>query len=98
MLPGTGVTRFALEIDGTPKRIGIPDAVFAAMGNGASAGVPEPEAATEVVSPMGGVLIRFTVEEGAEVSKGDQVALLEVVVAFARQAIVGATRGVATTG
>ena len=40
VLPGTGVTRFALEIDGTPKRIGIPDAVFAAMGNGASAGVP----------------------------------------------------------
>ena len=77
VLPGTGVTRFALEIDGTPKRIGIPDAVFAAMGNGASAGVPEPAAATGVVSPMGGVLIRFTVEEGAEVSQGEQIALLE---------------------
>ena len=47
------------------------------MGNGASAGVPEPAAATGVVSPMGGVLIRFTVEEGAEVSQGEQIALLE---------------------
>lgn len=76
-MPGTGVTRFALEIDGTPKRIGIPDAVFAAMGSGASAGVPEEEKATGVKAPMGGVLIRFTVEEGAEIAMGDQIALLE---------------------
>ncbi len=77
-LPGTGVTRFTLEVDGSPKRIGVPDAVFSAMGSGnSSQSINHTEKATGIQAPMGGVLIRYTVEPGAVVQSGDQIALLE---------------------
>ncbi|MDO4917250.1 MAG: biotin carboxylase N-terminal domain-containing protein [Rothia sp. (in: high G+C Gram-positive bacteria)] len=77
-MPGTGMTRFTLEIDGTPKRVGIPDAVFGSMGSGAGvAEQGEDDAPSDVTAPMGGVLIRYTVEAGAEVEEGAQIALLE---------------------
>ncbi|HJD51599.1 MAG TPA: ATP-grasp domain-containing protein [Candidatus Rothia avistercoris] len=79
--PGTGVTRFTLEIDGTPHRVGLPDSVFASLGSGADAATPASgqgqAGAGQVLAPMGGALLKYTVAVGDEVAAGDQVALLE---------------------
>ncbi|WP_326503411.1 acetyl/propionyl/methylcrotonyl-CoA carboxylase subunit alpha [Rothia nasimurium] len=81
VFPGTGVTRFTLEIDGTPHRVGLPDSVFASLGSGADAATPasrQGQAGTgQVLAPMGGALLKYTVAVGDEVAAGDQVALLE---------------------
>ncbi len=76
--PGTGMTRFTLEIDGSPKEVGVPDAVFASMGSGQGlAEDSQDDAAAAVTAPMAGSVIRLLVAEGDAVSAGDQVALLE---------------------
>lgn len=76
--PGSGVTRFTLEIDGTPHRVGLPDSVFASLGSaGAPAGKAEAEGPGQVLAPMSGSLLRFTVQVGDSVEAGTQVALLE---------------------
>ncbi|WP_237206931.1 acetyl/propionyl/methylcrotonyl-CoA carboxylase subunit alpha [Rothia nasimurium] len=81
VFPGTGITRFTLEIDGTPHRVGLPDSVFASLGSGADAATPAngqgQEGAGQVLAPMGGALLKYTVAVGDEVAAGDQVALLE---------------------
>lgn len=81
VFPGTGITRFTLEIDGTPHRVGLPDSVFASLGSGADAAAPasgqEQAGAGQVLAPMGGALLKYTVAVGDEVTAGDQVALLE---------------------
>ena len=81
VFPGTGVTRFTLEIDGTPHRVGLPDSVFASLGSGADAATPSSgqgqAGARQVLAPMGGALLKYTVAVGDEVAAGDQVALLE---------------------
>lgn len=81
VFPGTGITRFTLEIDGTPHRVGLPDSVFASLGSGADAATPasgqEQAGAGQVLAPMGGALLKYTVAVGDEVAAGDQVALLE---------------------
>lgn len=81
VFPGTGVTRFTLEIDGTPHRVGLPDSVFASLGSGADAATPASgqgqAGAGQVLAPMGGALLKYTVAAGDEVAAGDQVALLE---------------------
>lgn len=77
--PGTGMTRFTLEIDGAPKQVGVPDSVFASFGSGAGAvsGSLAEDAPAGVSAPMSGAVLRFLVEPGAEVEAGQQVALLE---------------------
>lgn len=81
VFPGTGVTRFTLEIDGTPHRVGLPDSVFASLGSGADAATPASgqgqAGAGQILAPMGGALLKYTVAVGDEVAAGDQVALLE---------------------
>lgn len=76
--PGTGMTRFTLEIDGSPKQVGIPDSVFASFGSGTGAGSAAGEdAPAGVAAPMSGSVLRFLVEPGDAVEAGQQVALLE---------------------
>ncbi|MBF0808227.1 ATP-grasp domain-containing protein [Rothia nasimurium] len=81
VFPGTGITRFTLEIDGTPHRVGLPDSVFASLGSGTNAATPASgqgqTGAGQVLAPMGGALLKYTVAVGDEVAAGDQVALLE---------------------
>ncbi len=79
--PGTGVTRFNLEVNGVSTKVGIPDAIFnsfgsaGAPGTGADAGGQD--AASGINAPMSGSLLRFTVGVGDTVEAGDQVAILE---------------------
>lgn len=81
VFPGAGITRFTLEIDGTPHRVGLPDSVFASLRSGADAATPASgqgqAGAGQVLAPMGGALLKYTVAVGDEVAAGDQVALLE---------------------
>lgn len=77
--PGTGLTRFTIEIDGQPRQIGVPDTVFVSLGNtgGDTASAPEADAEVSVTAPMSGAVLRYLVETGDEVEAGAQVALLE---------------------
>ncbi|MBM7052305.1 biotin carboxylase N-terminal domain-containing protein [Rothia sp. ZJ1223] len=79
--PGTGVTRFNLEVNGVSTQVGIPDSIFASFGNSAGAGNAGGEVADarapEVTSPMSGNLLRFEVAVGDSVETGQQVAVLE---------------------
>lgn len=76
--PGTGMTRFTLEIDGKPSLVGMPDALFAQMRSASGGGEPSPgQDAGKVRAPMSGVLIKYTVEVGEHLEAGNQIALLE---------------------
>lgn len=76
--PGTGMTRFTVELDGKPQRLGISDALFSALGNtGGDASTTDTPAHTEVLAPMGGILIRYTVQAGEQVAAQQQIGLLE---------------------
>lgn len=76
--PGTGVTRFNLEINGKLSEVGVPEAIFSKLGSAHSDGSQtEKESAREVCAPMGGVLMKYTVDAGSVVESGEQVALLE---------------------
>ena len=77
--PGTGLTRFTLEIDGRPRQVGVPDTVFTSLGSagGSAASAPETDAKVSVAAPMSGSVLRYVVQVGDEVEAGAQVALLE---------------------
>lgn len=77
--PGTGLTRFTLEIDGQPRQIGVPDTVFTSLGSagGSAVSTPEADAEVSVAAPMSGSVLRYLVQVGDEVEAGAQVALLE---------------------
>lgn len=77
--PGTGLTRFTLEIDGRPRQVGVPDIVFTSLGSagGSAASAPETDAKVSVAAPMSGSVLRYVVQVGDEVEAGAQVALLE---------------------
>lgn len=77
--PGTGLTRFTLEIDGRPRQVGVPDTVFTSLGSagGSAASAPETDAKVSVAAPMSGSVLRYLVQVDDEVEAGAQVALLE---------------------
>lgn len=79
--PGTGVTRFNLEVNGVTTEVGVPNSIFASFGagaGGASVASGEEDAhASEVASPMSGSLLRYEVAVGDQIAAGDQVAVLE---------------------
>lgn len=77
--PGTGLTRFTLEIDGRSRQVGVPDTVFTSLGSagGSAVSTPETDAKVSVAAPMSGSVLRYLVQVGDEVEAGAQVALLE---------------------
>lgn len=77
--PGTGLTRFTLEIDGRPRQVGVPDTVFTSLGSagGSAVSTPETDAKVSVAAPMSGSVLRYLVQVDDEVEAGAQVALLE---------------------
>ncbi|WP_086996063.1 acetyl/propionyl/methylcrotonyl-CoA carboxylase subunit alpha [Rhizobium sullae] len=71
------------EIDGKRYEIGIPAALLAGLGGLAGQGISAPvkaaraEDASSVTTPISGTLQAFKVEDGAEVSAGDLIAVME---------------------
>ncbi|UPL18960.1 acetyl/propionyl/methylcrotonyl-CoA carboxylase subunit alpha [Microbacterium aurugineum] len=77
-LPDAVLQRFPVEIDGRRVMLGLPAALLAGLGPSTGAAVPTPAAdPTELCSPVPGTLVRWLVEEGAEVAQGDPVAVID---------------------
>lgn len=73
--------RTHVEIDGKRHALGIPAALLAGLGglSGASAApvAAKVEDAASIAAPISGTLQAFKVEDGAEVSAGDLIAVME---------------------
>ncbi|WP_309072369.1 biotin carboxylase N-terminal domain-containing protein [Arthrobacter sp.] len=75
-----------VEIDGKAVQLGLPAQVFAALMNGGSAVIPTSGGDMEadraaadgrITAPMGGNLVKWLVEDGAQVTANQPVAVLE---------------------
>ncbi|WP_311273178.1 MULTISPECIES: biotin carboxylase N-terminal domain-containing protein [unclassified Rhizobium] len=74
------MTRTWLEIDGKRVAVGLPHLLLAGLGSAGGAGKPASETHSEnagIVAPVSGTLQSFKVEDGAAVSEGDLVAVME---------------------
>ena len=74
------MTRTWLEIDGKRVAVGLPHLLLAGLGSAGGAGKPVSETRSEnvgIVAPVSGTLQSFKVEDGAAVSEGDLVAVME---------------------
>jgi acetyl-CoA/propionyl-CoA carboxylase biotin carboxyl carrier protein len=79
----SGLMRAHVEIDGKRVEIGLPDAFLRMLGsaNGAARHSGTSEAAEDagvVRAPVPGVLVQWNVEDGAQVSEGDVIAMMDV--------------------
>ncbi|MEU4013731.1 biotin carboxylase N-terminal domain-containing protein [Microbacterium sp. NPDC028030] len=73
-----GLQRFPVEIDGRRVMLGLPAALLAGLGRPAEpAAEPSLADPTELRSPVPGTLVRWLVDDGAEVAEGDPVAVLD---------------------
>ncbi len=73
------LTRFPLEIDGRRVMVGIPGALLAGLAAGASvaqSAAPETDPAI-LEADIPGALVRWLVEDGASVTAGQQVAVID---------------------
>jgi acetyl-CoA/propionyl-CoA carboxylase, biotin carboxylase, biotin carboxyl carrier protein len=85
--PESRRTQITVDLDGRAVRLGLPEALYAALmhgggGAGAAGGAPdagEAAAAGEhtLTAPVTGTLVAWKAQEGAAVEKGDAVAVLE---------------------
>ena len=72
-----GLQRFPVEIDGRRVMLGLPTALLAGFA-GAAASAPAATAdPAELRAPAPGTLVRWLIEDGAEVAEGDAVAVLD---------------------
>jgi len=72
-----GLQRFPVEIDGRRVMLGLPTALLAGFA-GAAASAPAATAdPAELRAPAPGTLVRWLVDDGAEVAEGDTVAVLD---------------------
>ncbi|NLS09630.1 ATP-grasp domain-containing protein [Nesterenkonia sp. MY13] len=71
--------RLTLEVDGKPVALGIPAALAAVLGSPGEAGLPETRTQEEgaVTAEFAGTLVRWEAEDGAEVSAGDPLVVVE---------------------
>ena len=77
--PVSGLQRFPVEIDGRLVMLGLPAELLAGIGR-PSGEVPAPVSAadpSELRAPAPGTLVRWLVDDGAEVAEGDPVAVLD---------------------
>lgn len=75
-----GMQRFPVEIDGRRVMLGLPTALlagFAGAAGGAAAPVADAPDAAVLLAPVPGTLVRWLVDDGAEVAEGDTVAVLD---------------------
>ncbi|MFK3676925.1 acetyl/propionyl/methylcrotonyl-CoA carboxylase subunit alpha [Microbacterium sp. NPDC090218] len=77
-LPNVALQRFPVEIDGRRVVLGLPAALLAGLGRPADAAAdPTATDPTELRSPTPGTLVRWLVDDGADVTEGDAVAVLD---------------------
>ncbi|MFK0242827.1 acetyl/propionyl/methylcrotonyl-CoA carboxylase subunit alpha [Microbacterium sp. NPDC090281] len=76
--PDAALQRFPVEIDGRRVMLGLPAALLAGLGRPADAATAAPTTdPTELRSPVPGTLVRWLVDDGADVAEGDAVAVLD---------------------
>lgn len=72
------MVRCVIEIDGKIHRLGVPSALFSFNKSGPEVSVqPKAEDPKSLRSPIPGTLQQWLVEDGASVSKGETIALVE---------------------
>jgi acetyl-CoA/propionyl-CoA carboxylase biotin carboxyl carrier protein len=76
--PDAALQRFPVEIDGRRVVLGVPSGLLAGLGQTGGGAATTPAAdPTELRSPAPGTLVRWLVDDGADVSEGDPVAVLD---------------------
>ncbi|KJQ54187.1 acetyl/propionyl/methylcrotonyl-CoA carboxylase subunit alpha [Microbacterium sp. SA39] len=77
-VPDAALQRFPVEIDGRRVVLGLPASLLAGLGRAtdAASAVPANDP-TELRSPAPGTLVRWLVDDGASVSEGDPVAVID---------------------
>lgn len=76
--PVSGLQRFPVEVDGRRVVLGLPAELLAGIGRPAPEPATEPAAdASELRTPAPGTLVRWLLDDGAEVAAGDPVAVLD---------------------
>jgi acetyl-CoA/propionyl-CoA carboxylase biotin carboxyl carrier protein len=77
-VPESVLQRFPVEIDGRRVMLGIPAGLLSGLGRpvdpAAAAPTTDP---SELRSPVPGTLVRWLVDDGAEVTEGEPVAVLD---------------------
>lgn len=77
-VPDAVLQRFPVEIDGRRVMLGIPAGLLAGIGRPTDAASASAAAdPTELRSPVPGTLVRWLVDDGAEVAEGEAVAVLD---------------------
>ena len=78
VVPEAALQRFPVEIDGRRVVLGLPAALLAGFGRPADPAAVAPAAdPAELRSPVPGTLVRWLVDDGADVGEGDPVAVLD---------------------
>ena len=78
VVPEAALQRFPVEIDGRRVVLGLPAALLAGFGRPADPAAETPTAdPAELRSPVPGTLVRWLVDDGADVGEGDPVAVLD---------------------
>lgn len=78
VVPDAALQRFPVEIDGRRVVLGLPAALLAGFGRPADPAAEAPAAdPAELRSPVPGTLVRWLVDDGADVAEGDPVAVLD---------------------
>ena len=77
-VPDAVLQRFPVEIDGRRVMLGLPAALLAGLGRSGDPAATVPTAdPTELRSPVPGTLVRWLVDDGADVGEGEAVAVLD---------------------
>jgi acetyl-CoA/propionyl-CoA carboxylase biotin carboxyl carrier protein len=77
-VPDAALQRFPVEIDGRRVVLGLPASLLAGLGQGSAAvEAAAPVDPAELRSPAPGTLVRWVADDGATVSEGDPVALID---------------------
>jgi acetyl-CoA/propionyl-CoA carboxylase biotin carboxyl carrier protein len=78
VVPDAALQRFPVEIDGRRVVLGLPAALLAGFGRPADPAAETPTAdPAELRAPVPGTLVRWLVDDGADVAEGDPVAVLD---------------------
>lgn len=78
VVPDSALQRFPVEIDGRRVILGLPAGLLSGLGSPADPAAAAPTAdPTELRAPVPGTLVRWLVDDGADVAEGDPVAVLD---------------------